>query len=453
LERAAAHTTPSVHSRPGNLDYPLPRTESPAQHEKRCCWEFRYISLLFQGLFDGNDGKPALIAQPMSRRMPPPRLYVWPPLSPAVYIKKHQNQLPFPLGLPNTRMFSRARHGLFHGIKALGLGPGDRVLVPGYNNGSEVEAIERAGPRCVFYDIQGDLQPDKGHLESLIGPDVKALYLIHYFGFPQDALKWRAWCDERGLLLIEDAAMAWLGRVEGRPVGSAGDFAIFCLYKSVGLPDGGCVTSAVPLPFPTSGQDLGLQMVAIRHASWLAQRIGPVAALHSSLSRFSPKLSRLSFFPGHEFDLGDPNSPPCRATLRLISRVADQSVAERRRAHYRQLLGALAGVVQPIFPEVPDGASPVGFPIWASPHQQELLDTTLTRVGVFGTRFWPNLHPSVPADGIEGAHFVRTNSFVLPIHQELRRADLDRIVRGVVATARNGALTPSPKPRLSGMGS
>jgi dTDP-4-amino-4,6-dideoxygalactose transaminase len=389
----------------------------------------------------------------MSRRIPPPRLYVWPPLSPGVYVKKPQDQLPFPLGLPNSRLFSRARHGLWHGVRALGLGPGDRILVPGYNNGAEVEAIESAGPGCVFYDIDGDLQPDEKHLEGLLGPKVKALYLIHYFGFPQQTLKWRAWCDERRLLLIEDAAMAWLSSVDDRPVGSVGDLAIFCLYKSVGLPDGGCVTSSVPLDSPSSRQDLGLQMVAIRHASWLAQRMGPVAALHAAVSRFSPKLSRLSFSPGHEFDLGDPNSPPCRATLRLIPRVADQTVASRRRDNYRRMLEELTGIVHPIVSELPEGTSPVGFPIWATPEQQHRLEVTLSPMGVFGTRFWPNLHPSVPTNTLDGAHFVRKNSFVLPIHQELRSADLNRIVNGVVVASRDGALVARPKSGLGGKGS
>jgi hypothetical protein len=232
-----------------------------------------------------------------------------------------------------------------------------------------------------------------------------------------------------------------------------GDLAIFCLYKSVGLPDGGCVTSSVPIAPPTSRQDLGLQMVAIRHASWLAQRMGPVAALHSSLNRFSPQFSRLSFSPGHEFDLGDPNSPPCRATLRLISRVADQTVAGRRRENYRRLLRDLAGIVQPIVTELPEGASPVGFPIWATPQQQRRLEVTLGDIGVFGTRLWPNLHPSVPTNGLSGAHFARTNSFVLPVHQELRSVDLDRIVNGVVAESRDGSLAARPNPGAGGMGS
>ena len=367
--------------------------------------------------------------------MPPPRLYVWPPLSPAVYAHRTRQTLPWPLQVPGARLFSRARHGLWHGLRALGIGRGDQVLLPAYNNGAEVEAIESAGASCVFYDITEDLRPDEGHVESLLPADVKALYIIHYFGFPQDVARWRKWCDERGLLLIEDAAMAWLSSAGDRPVGSVGDLAIFCLYKSVGLPDGGCVVSSVPLPYPEARPDAGLQMLAIRHASWLAQRVPPVAVLHSMLNGLSPRVSRLGFAPGHEFALGNPDSPPCRTTLALVPRVADEVIAVQRRANYRRLAAELDGKVRPVAPELPAGASPIAFPIWASPQQQDRLIAALQQLGVFGTRLWPNLHPSVPKEGVEFAAYARENIFVLPLHQELRPKDLDRIVRGVDAAA------------------
>jgi dTDP-4-amino-4,6-dideoxygalactose transaminase len=128
-------------------------------------------------------------------------------------------------------LFERARHGLWHGLRALGLGDDDEVLVPAYHHGSEIEALVRAGLTCRFYEASEGLAPDERELEALLGPRTRALHLIHYLGFPQEATRWRAWCEERGLFLIEDAAQAWLGSLEGRPLGSFGDIAIFCLYK------------------------------------------------------------------------------------------------------------------------------------------------------------------------------------------------------------------------------
>jgi dTDP-4-amino-4,6-dideoxygalactose transaminase len=385
--------------------------------------------------------------------MPPPRLYVWPPLSPGAYRKSRAGALPFPLGEPRARLFSRARQGLFQGLRTLGLGRGDSILVPAYNNGSEVEAIRRAGVECRFYDIAEDLQPNEAQLEKLLRPDVRALYIIHYFGWPQDAHRWRAWCDQRGLLLVEDAAMAWLSSIGGRPVGSFGDLAIFCLYKSVGLPDGGCVISSTPPEAPDSAGDFGLGMLAIRHFSWLAQRAWPAAAVHGALSRYSPKLSRLSFTPGREFDLGDPDSPPCRATVALIPKLADVHIASQRRENYSYLVSALQSVVHPVHTNVPEGASPVGLPIWVPIERQQELARHLERYGVFATRLWPDCHPSVPAKGDTRSEFVRKNSFVLPVHQELRAVDLDRIVVAVREAWRKSSLPAGSFRDLSDFGS
>src|SRR5215210_559569 len=94
------------------------------------------------------------------------------------------------------------------GIKALGLEPGDEILVPAYHHGSGVEALIRAGLVCRFYDA-GRFEPDANELEALLNTRIRALFRIHYLGLPQDAARWRAWCDERNLLLIEVAAPAW----------------------------------------------------------------------------------------------------------------------------------------------------------------------------------------------------------------------------------------------------
>jgi dTDP-4-amino-4,6-dideoxygalactose transaminase len=65
------------------------------------------------------------------------------------------------------------------------------VLVPAYHHGSEIEALLQAGLRIRYYEVDRALEPDAAALESLLGPDVRALYLIHYLGFPQDAPRWR----------------------------------------------------------------------------------------------------------------------------------------------------------------------------------------------------------------------------------------------------------------------
>jgi dTDP-4-amino-4,6-dideoxygalactose transaminase len=153
----------------------------------------------------------------------------------------------------------------------------------------------------------------------------------------------------------------------------------------------------------------------------------------------------LSFSPGQEFELGDPNSRPRRATVRLLSRAADEDIAARRRYNYAYLSHELDGLVDPVFPKLPGGAAPIGFPIWIAPEEQEDLYDRLELYGVVFARFWVTEHDSLTQKSFKRADYVRTNSVVLPAHQELRQVDLERIVVAVRAwsgagtgAARNG---------------
>src|SRR5919198_5232679 len=207
------------------------------------------------------------------RRRRARRLPAWPPLPPAVWLQPLRGELPFPLEDPRCRLFSRGRHGLWLGLRTLGLAPGDAVLAPAYHHGSEIEVLARLGLECRFYGLTQRLEPDEEQLQSLLGPAVRALQLVHYLGHPQDAARWRRWCDERGLLLIEDAAMAWLAETPNGPVGMHGDIAIYCLYKSFGLPDGAALLSREAPEAPRARGAWQLRAVAGLHAAWLVQRV------------------------------------------------------------------------------------------------------------------------------------------------------------------------------------
>jgi dTDP-4-amino-4,6-dideoxygalactose transaminase len=353
--------------------------------------------------------------------MTPPRLAVWPPLPPTVYVRKAR--APFPLEDPKCVLNALGRHSLWQGVRAAGLGDGDEVLVPAYHHGSEVEALARAGIDCRFYEASETLEPVTQELEAALTARTRALLLVHYIGFPQDSGRWRRWCDEHGLLLIEDAAQAWLSSTNGRPVGSFGDIAIFCLYKSFGVPDGSALVSTAPIPEIDWQRSLGLSGLALRHAAWAMSRSGHIAALGSRLQR------GMDYSPEEDFALGNAASSPSSATLFLLARVASADAASRRRANYAVLLERLPELVLRPFDRVPDGASPFFFPV-ETDRKEELLGW-LARRGVDALDFWSVAHPSLPS-GFPRARELRTRVVGLPVHQELRRSDLERIADTVL---------------------
>jgi dTDP-4-amino-4,6-dideoxygalactose transaminase len=352
---------------------------------------------------------------------PQPQLGVWPPLPLNVY-RRAAGTLPYPLGEDNCTLYGLGRHALWHGVRRLGLGPGDEILVPAYHHGSEVEALIRAGLDCTFYEGSELLSPDEAELESLVGDRTRAFLLIHYLGFPQDAVRWRSWCDDHGIVLIEDAAQAFLATHDGRPVGSFGGLSIFCLYKTFGLPDGGAAIGFVD----DSNNDRRRRPVGVRglarvHASWLTARSG-------RLSQVSNRFER-PYDPAEDFALGDPGSGPSRATLLLLPRIADSGVARARRENYANLLAELEELVPPPFSAVKSGASPFLFPVRTS--DKPGLLSWLRRQGIAALDFWSVPHSSLPAKRFPRASSLRKSIVGLPVHQELRARDLVRITTAV----------------------
>lgn len=360
------------------------------------------------------------------------RLSAWPPLPPLAHLRRPKPApAPFPLAEPSYRLFARARHAIYQGVRALGLGPGDEVLMPAYHHGSEVEALARAGVGLRWYEGDELYRPDEGELEGLIGEGTRALYLIHYFGFPQDLAHWRTWCDERGLLLIEDAAQAWLAHRDGRPVGSLGDLGVFCLYKTVPLSEGAALVSRRPPPAPTRREPFGAHQLLRAHGAWLAQ--------HSGLANAASRPFRLpgEYSAARDRDLGDPDAACWRSVVRLLPRLADSEAAAIRRAHATALLESIGGFVGAPFDVVPPGASPFVLPLTAPDKRRVLAD--LERAGVKALDLWSVPHPALPLDEFPLAAARRRSLVGLPVHQELSRADVARIA---AATGLGGQALP-----------
>ncbi len=364
----------------------------------------------------------------------------WPPVSPAAYLRRRAGQLPFPLEEPACRLFGRARNGLWHGLAALSLGPGDEVLAPAYHHGAEIEVLARAGLKCLFYEATEDLAPDPDELEACLGPRVRALYLIHHLGFPQDLGRWRRWCDERELRLIEDVAMAWPGRGPDGPLGSHGDLSIFSPWKVFGLRDTGAVLVRASPPRQPPLRHVAAKSLLASHRAWLAQRLPHPLSDPPAASGFDPSTG---------FAMGDPEAAPSSSSIFLLRRLWSPRIVERRRENYRRLLDRLGERVPTPFSRLPDGACPLALPI-SSDRKADLL-TSLAERGIEATDLWSVPHPRLPEDDYPGAARRRASCVALPVHQLLRPSDVDAIALAVLTAPRRrssrlpaGQLPPRP---------
>lgn len=133
-------------------------------------------------------------------------------------------------------VLSDSTQALEAALRCAGVGrdPKDEVLTLSYNCMSSNAAIAYAGARPAWVDIDPEhaaMQPVDA--QASITAYSRALIVYHVAGYPADVAGLRAFCDEQGLVLIEDANNA-LGTVlpDGRLAGSVGDFAVFSFYAN-----------------------------------------------------------------------------------------------------------------------------------------------------------------------------------------------------------------------------
>lgn len=178
--------------------------------------------------------------------------------------------------------------GLIAAMGAVGIGPGDEVIVPPYTMSATAVAPLFYGGTPVFVDIEDQtFTLDPALVAEAIGPRTKAIIAVNLFGQPARLAELRALADERGLHLVEDNAQAPLASEDGRFTGTIGHIGVFSLnvHKHVQSGEGGvCVTD---------DDELALRLQAIRnHGENAAGEIG--LADISNLVGFNFRLSELS---------------------------------------------------------------------------------------------------------------------------------------------------------------
>lgn len=129
-------------------------------------------------------------------------------------------------------------------VRALGIGPGDEVLVPAGTYIASVLGVTENGAAPVYVDSNKYMLMDTAGLESLITPRTKAILPVHLYGQCCDMTRIRETADRYGLKVIEDCAQCHGSTWEGKKAGTFGDISCFSFYptKPLGaLGDAGCI--------------------------------------------------------------------------------------------------------------------------------------------------------------------------------------------------------------------
>lgn len=304
-----------------------------------------------------------------------------------------------------------------------GIGPGDDVVVPSFSFIATTNAPVYVGARPVFADVDaatGNLTVQT--IEAALTPATRAVILVHQGGVPADADAVRAFCDPRGILVIEDAACAAGSTLHGRPVGSGAAVAAWSFH---------------PRKLITTGEG---GMLTTDNAEWAArarrlrEHAMSVSAAERHRSILPPAEEYLEL--GYNYRMTD-----LQAAIGIVQLDRLPAIVARRRA--------IADVYRQAFAEV-EGLRCVADPAWGTSNfqsfwvevdqrfgldRESLLEHLATREisarrGIMAAHRQPAYagHPAPPLPVTER---LTDRTLILPVYHQMTSADQTRVIEAV----------------------
>ena len=345
--------------------------------------------------------------------------------------------LVFPFDQPGLRYRYFARNAVWDAVQLLGLA-GKQVLMPAYHHGVELETLLAAGVQPVFFRVDSQMRADFEDAKAK-SAGAAALYVIHYAGFPQDMHAARQLANELGVPVIEDCALALLSRDGEKPLGSFGDLSVFCLYKTIPVPNGGALLArgdyAKKLDLLAPVRPPALASTASHlignMLSNLELRTGEVGRRVRQAMRDAGRwvvrranVERVATGTQH-FNIDDVQLGMSAASHLVLRNQDTAGIVECRRRNYFLLYAALRDVAPPVTGELKPGVCPLFYPMPVD-DKAGAMARLLAR-GVETVDFWRVRHPAVPPGLFPEVDRLRERVLELPVHQDLSPADAEHV--------------------------
>lgn len=305
--------------------------------------------------------------------------------------------------------------GLHLGLLAAGVGPGDEVIVPSFTFAATGNSVALTGGTPVFVDIEPEtFTLDPGAVAAAITPKTKGILPVHLYGHPARMRELEKLAAERGVALYEDAAQAHGASLDGRPVGSFGEFAMFSLYptKNMTSGEGGMVTCAT--------DEITRQVKLLRNQGMERQYENEVIGFNARMTDIHAAIGRVQ-----------------------LTKVDAWTATRQQNAAF--LDANLQGVV---VPPVAEGAVHVYHQYTVRvPEDRDGFVAALKEEHQVGAGVYypipnhrlPSLAPYAPGLELPETERAAREVVSLPVHPSLSQADLERIVTAVNTVAKAGA--------------
>jgi dTDP-4-amino-4,6-dideoxygalactose transaminase len=286
------------------------------------------------------------------RRKEPFRYYGHHPEAPPPMAATLEKEFAAKIGMKYALCVTSGTAALEVAMAALGIGPGDEVIVPAWSWISCYTAIVRVGALPVLAEINDTMCLAPGEIKRLKTPRTKAALVIHYQGVAAEMDELLAEAKEAGITLIEDACESMNATYKGKQTGSMGPINCFSFQnnKFMTAGEGGCVVT----------NDPKLYERAVRFHD-----IGQVRAYHANIVKPTQEA-----FPGDQFRITELQAALALAQLRKT---------DYMKAHCRKLQAHIVSKIQDLkgikVRRIPDPTGDTGFEIYISlPSQQQAVD-------------------------------------------------------------------------------
>src|SRR6266480_3621670 len=305
-------------------------------------------------------------------------------------------------------------------LYALGIGPGDEVLVPSLTFVATANSVLYVGARPVFVDIESPALPlmSLEEAEAKCTARTKAVILVHFGGYLAHRDTWQSFARRKGLLLIEDAAHA-----PGLPaVGTFGEAAAFSFYgnKNMTTAEGGAIIA---------------RRRSLREAIRRARSHGMTSSTRQRLDSRNPDYDVTAL--GFNYRMDELRAAVGLAQLKRLTEWND--IRRRLSLNYRQLIAEHCPSVMAPFTDPWPSAHhlmPVVLPTTTS--RQVVIDR-LRKDGIQTTVHYPPLHRlTFYNDLYPDSCLPRTEEFArreltLPLHPRMIPATVELVVNSLAA--------------------
>jgi len=292
----------------------------------------------------------------------------------------------------------RCRIALFWALKILKINKKNKILLPSYiginkKEGSGVfDPVRKLAAGYEFYKVGADLSVDIVDFEKKIkNPKVRAVLIIHYFGFQQKNFKQvLKICKDNQKYLIEDCAHAFNSFYYDKKLDSCGDISVYSIHKFLPTRDGG--------------------ILKINNASLKAPQ-----------------------------NLKDDIS---RQTLTIFKKSNITKINKTRRENYLYALKKAKSIkgFRIFYPRLEKNIIPLNFPILIEKKDRNEIYFELLKRGIKTVSLYHQIIPQISEKKYPISYFISKRILNLPIHQGINKIGIDRTLKELMNILQNGKL-------------